>query len=618
MKKLLFLLSLPVLLGTNLFSQKAPIRFGDIDMEDMIMTSYHLDTTASAVILCDYGYFRGTNFQFTRNFRVKILKKEGYYWANAVFPTNPNTQLKGVICNLVNGKIVKEKLKNESIFTERVTGQSYRLRIAMPNVKVGSIIDLEFTFFGMPREWAFQDKVPVRYSELNIEPSSRVKFKCTYYGIEHLAVSTPDRWIARNMPAFKDEPFMNSEENYLTKIHIDVLEYVGYHQFATTWDNIFQDLLQLDNFGMALDMSGYLNDLAKSIKSTGATGVTEMKMAFDSIRQTMKWNEIESFFTSNATLGIVYRKKTGNSADINLMFYQLLKKLDIEVVPVVLSTRSHGILAPLSPSYIRINYVIVQATVEGNKYLLDPSENYMPYYLLPFRCLNYNGRTVVKEGSQAVELSTSRMNKKVTMYNLEMTEDHGLKGDLSMISTDYAALDLRKKYHSFNGMDEFLDDFKKEKVGLIINSSQIDNLDSIYKPVIENYKVEISSTVNSMGDELYILPMLYDQVTENPFKSEERQFPVDYGYRSENTVITTLKVPEGYTINSLPTKVVLRMPDNSATFLYDAVNNGSEVKITGKLIIHESMIATDQYLNFKEFYDQLVKKEAEPVILKRI
>jgi hypothetical protein len=618
MKKLLLILTLPLLTCFNLFSQKAPVRFGDIDMEDMLMTIYPLDTTASAVILCDYGFFRAGNIQFTRNLRVKILKKNGYYWANAVFPTDPNTKLKGVTCNLVNGKIVQEKLKNESIFTERVTDQSYRLRIAMPNVKVGSIIDLEFSFFGMPREWNFQDMVPVRYSELNIEPSSRVRFKCTFYGLEHLAVSTPDRWIARNMPAFKDEPFMNSDENYITKLRIDILEIVGYHQFATTWDNISQDLLKLDKFGMAMDISGYLNDMTKSIKSTGATGVQEMKMAFDSIRQTMKWNETETFLTSSPTLGTVFRKKTGNSADINLMLYQLLKKLDIEVVPVVLSTRSNGILSPLSPSYSRINYVITQATVEGNKYLLDPSENYIPYYLLPFRCLNYNGRTVVKEGSQPVELSTARMNKKVTMYNLEMTEDHELKGDLSTVNTDYAALDLRKKYHSFNSVDEFLDDYKKEKVGLIINNSHIDNLDSIYKPVIENYKVEISSKVNSVGDELFILPMLYDQVIENPFKSEDRRFPVDYGYRIENTVITTLKMPSGYTISSLPPKVVLRMPDNSATFLFDAVDNGSEVKITGKLTISKSLISTDQYLNFREFYDQLVKKEAEPVILKKI
>ena len=60
------------------------------------------------------------------------------------------------------------------------------------------------------------------------------------------------------------------------------------------------------------------------------------------------------------------------------------------------------------------------------------------------------------------------------------------------------------------------------------------------------------------------------------------------------------------------------MPDNSATFLFEAVNNGTEVKITAKLSISKSLITTDQYLNLREFYDQLVKKESEPVIFKKV
>jgi hypothetical protein len=295
-----------------------------------------------------------------------------------------------------------------------------------------------------------------------------------------------------------------------------------------------------------------------------------------------------------------------------------LNKLDIEVVPVGLSTRSNGILPAISPSYRMLNYVIIQATINGTKYLLDASESYMPYYLLPFRALNHNGRTVVKTGSQLVDLSVPRANKKVTMYTLELAEDNALKGNINSVNSDYAALDLRKKYHSFNSLDEFLDDYKKEKVGLVIEDPKIENLDSLYKPVVENYKVEISGKVNSIGDELYLLPLLYDQVFENPFKSEDRKFPIDYGYRSDNTVITTMKIPTGYAVNTLPAKIVLRMPDNSATFLFEAVNNGTEVKITAKLSISKSLITTDQYLNLREFYDQLVKKESEPVIFKKV
>jgi hypothetical protein len=603
---------------TCISGQKPPIKFGDVDMEDMQMTVYPADTSAPAVILCDYGFFRAGIFQFTRTLRIKILKKEGYSWANHSFPTGAKSTIKGITYNLENGKVIQDKLKNESIFTERVTDQNYRTRIAMPNVKVGSVIDLQFLFTGIPFDWNFQETIPVRYNELVIESSPYVRFKYNFYGFERLSVSTPTRWVANNMPSFKIEPFMNSEENYLTKLEIDVLELVGYHQMAVSWDAIFHDLLWYDNFGKALDLSGYLNDLASSIKLTGAAGVTKIRMAFDSVRQNIKWDKKESLVTSTPTLGSAFKKKVGNSADINLILLQLLKKLDINVVPVALSTRSNGILSPLSPSYSRLNYVITLATIDTTKYLLDATEEYMPYYLLPLRCLNYNGQTVIETGSKHIDLSATRQDKQVTMYNLEMDGELNLKGEIQKINSDYAALDFRHKYHTFNSPDEYLEDFKKDKVGLTVNNVRLDNLDSLYKPVYEDYKVSISGKVNSMGNGLFILPMVYDQMLENPFKTTTRKFPIDFGYKSERTVITTIRIPAGYEINVLPSTIIMKMPDNSAIFLYEAVSTGSEIKITGKFTVNKSLIMPDQYLNFREFYDQIIKKQSEPVILKKV
>ena len=54
------------------------------------------------------------------------------------------------------------------------------------------------------------------------------------------------------------------------------------------------------------------------------------------------WNEKQHLFASHKELSYVFKEEIGNSADINIMLYQLLKKIDIEVYPVVLSTREHG------------------------------------------------------------------------------------------------------------------------------------------------------------------------------------------------------------------------------------------------------------------------------------
>ncbi|NJK85655.1 MAG: hypothetical protein HC906_06500 [Bacteroidales bacterium] len=179
MNKTSILSILALIILFPLFSQKAPIKFGKVSMEDMQMTAYPDDTSAAAVILCDYGYFNSNTFETTRLIRIKILKKEGLGWADKVFPTASKSAIRGITYNLENGEIVEEKLKNSSIYEERVYEDYYRMRVAMPNVKVGSIFDIEFTFFLIPVEWRFQDVIPVRWSELYLESSQYIRFQKT-------------------------------------------------------------------------------------------------------------------------------------------------------------------------------------------------------------------------------------------------------------------------------------------------------------------------------------------------------------------------------------------------------------------------------------------------------
>ncbi len=223
------------------YAQKAPIKYGKVEMADLEMTAYPLDTSAAAAVLCDYGVFDQNSFQFRRLLRVKIFKKEGLSWADKVFSGSDKTAIKGVTYNLENGEIVETKLKNESIFKERVQEDYYRLRVAMPNCKVGSIYDIEFYYPGIPSSWYFQQDIPVRWSELIINQSPYIDFRKNFYGYEALSVNTDWRWVGKDMPAFKEEAYTNSIENYITKFEFDILSvhFPGYFKaYTTSWDAV--------------------------------------------------------------------------------------------------------------------------------------------------------------------------------------------------------------------------------------------------------------------------------------------------------------------------------------------------------------------------------------------
>ncbi len=270
MKTIITFFTISVVIVNFSYSAKAPIVFGKIDKADLEMKYYEPDSSAPAVILCDYGYFSANDYRFRRILRIKILKKEGLAWADKVFPTSMKSDIRGITYNLEEGEIVKEKLKSSSIFSERVNDDYYRMRVAMPNVKVGSVIDIEFGHPLIPKEWRFQDVIPVKWSELVLEPTTILRFRKNMFGYEPLYINTENRYVGKDMPAFKAEPYMNSIENYITKFEFDILDIniPGYYKtYTTSWEAIRVFLNDHEYFGKALTGAMYLNSVAKEIET---------------------------------------------------------------------------------------------------------------------------------------------------------------------------------------------------------------------------------------------------------------------------------------------------------------------------------------------------------------
>jgi hypothetical protein len=191
MKKILFILIF-FQLAIGAFAQKPPVKWKEVAMEDLQMTSYPLDTAASAVVLYDYGqyYFdlnpNGRNlFLFNKRLiRIKILKKEGLKYAKMSIPfidmtceklpSENSIVIKGMTYNLLaNGEIKTTRLKRKNIqYIDTINCQ----RIAefeLKDVKVGSVIDFYYEKptldFAQPKSWYFQKEIPVRHSELRMQ-----------------------------------------------------------------------------------------------------------------------------------------------------------------------------------------------------------------------------------------------------------------------------------------------------------------------------------------------------------------------------------------------------------------------------------------------------------------
>lgn len=621
MKRTFLLMLAIIATSLTLTYSKAPIKFGKVSLEELQMTQYDADTSAVAVVLCKYGHFNATDFSFTLTQRVKILKKAGTSYSEYSFPSSENVTVRAKVFNLIDGNIEEEKVKNDNIFKEKVTDDVYRVNIAIPNVKVGTVYDIQYTFKGFPFEFTFQQYIPVKHAEIYIEESPYVNFRKRMVG--YLAIQSPKNnvFVIENVPAFKKEAYINSAENYISKFEFDILEYSfpGYYKsFSTSWESINDRLNDHTYFGVAIvNGSMYLSDIKKEIESTQSNDLDKAKAAVESIKQ-VQWNHRNSIYTSTASLGTAFKDGKANAADINLMLLQLLKKLDIESYPIVLSTRSHGLLNPFYPSYDKLNYVVVCAVIDGKEILLDATDKYLPAGMLPMRCLNGQGRLVNKQQGKWIDLNTDKKNYDVILYELSLDEDLKLNGKIDYARYDYSAYNFRKRFHDFANEEDYLVDLEGKYPGLTVKDCKFEDINNIDNPVKETYEISLSNKVGKVGDMLLINPFLFETIDENPFKMEDRQYPVDFAYKREKIMISKITIPDNYQISEIPKPIKIVLPDKSASALINYQVIGNTINVTYRLKIGKTQYLMDEYAYLKTLYKTIIEKHAEPVIIKPI
>lgn len=610
------------------FGQADPIKFGKVELPELQMSTYAKDTSASAVILCDYGksYFKysehdGFQVYFERQVRLKILKKAGYEWANVKIPfyrvSNSSEEevlnLKGLTYNLNGKEIVKDKLTKEAIFDEQISDNWVVKKFTMPNVREGSVIEFSYTiksdFLFTFREWQFQETIPVAWSEYRATIPEYFEYKKLSQGYESFSTETKSvnerynrfngdpqpltpfatshRWVAQDVPALREEPYMTTVRDYVTKIDFELASVKLPGQMIqpinNTWQALTENLLKEERFGQQLKRSGFAKDELAAITIKYADPVQRTAAVYNFVRKQVKWNEVKQKYASE-NLKKAYETHTGSSADINLMLIAFLKEVGIEANPVILSTRDHGRVLEAYALITKFNYVIAHVNINGNEFLLDATDPIIKSGMLPARCLNGEGWLVSDKNPHWISLQPSEKLAHVFVGKLSVTPDGDLKGNIDVSDGGYSALSMRKKIFS-EGKDKYIETVKKEHPEWQIANHSFTDVEETDKTINAKYEVTIGDYVQVAGDVIYLKPMLSEAKSTNPFKLENRLFPVDFAYSMDETYACTFTIPEGYKVEEIPKGAILDLPEKTGRFTYMVVVNGNTIQISSRITL---------------------------------
>ena len=113
--------------------------------------------------------------------------------------------------------------------------------------------------------------------------------------------------------------------------------------------------------------------------------------------------------------------------------------------------------------------------------------------------------------------------------------------------------------------------------------------------------------------------MVYNAQKENPFKNPDRKFPVDFGTSIEENFVGMFTLPVGYVVEEMPKGIRVNLPEDGGKFTYIVSSSPEENKIviTSKILLKKSSYYAEEYEGLRKFYDQIVQKHAEQIVLKK-
>ncbi len=614
-------------------------------MEEMKMTRYDKDTSAAAVVLFDYGeaYISTTvnniSLNFERQVRIKILKREGLEWADVAIRlldigTNEEnvSGLKAFCYNLENGNIVETKLSKDGIFKEAFNKNVNLLKFTIPNVREGSVIEYTYKinsdFLSNFPDWQFQYKIPVVHSEywaiipefFTFQKYMQGYLAVSDYNIKPISSgsfqSQAHHWVLKDVPAFQSEPYMTSEADYVSKIKFALSHFTppgGFtREIMGSWEKMNHDLLESESFGKAISGSGYLKKIVEEI-TTGLTDPLQKVAAIHSyVKSNVEWNGTKDYLTY--PIKKVLDEKKGTSGDINITLASMLQKAGIPVEMVLLSTRDHGFIRREVPMERQFNYVVCEVNLDGKSMMIDATQRYLPMDVLPERCLNQIGFRVSATNPGWVEIKPAARARKVLNARLTLDPQGALSGALTYTLEGYEAGRARVEYLS-KGEAEYLKSALNPTWQ--ITSSSFEGITEVNDAVKATHEVAIPEHSVVAGDVIYINPFVAEQLTENPFKLEERQYPVDFGSPLERTYVCQLTIPENYQVDEIPESKIFVTPGNSARYVFNAAHMGNTITISSSMRINKNLFIQTEYQDLREFYHQVVAKQAEQIVLKR-
>lgn len=624
---------------TSVAAQKGYMKWGVIPKEDFEMKVYDKDSSANVVILGDYasldvGYY---GYTFYHHQRIKFFNRAGFDKGDFKIPYYATDNIDNIKAVVYAPDGFETVLTKDKIFTEKINAYWSSANFALPNIQEGSIAEIQYeinssNIFTL-RTWDFQKEIAVRHSELKlIVPENMIyvylleaaqSFQKTTKRIADIdSYKEETVLIGESLPALREEPYMTTLDDYRSSLRFQLKSIqrpgAAFTPIFSDWKTLATEVAGFNSIGMQITQKGKSNKVWNQLEPLlpqNASNDEKIRIIYDFLNEHLVWNEQFSDEASK-DLDEIFESKTGSSGELNLLMIALLNRAGIPAYPVFVSTRSHGKPVEIYPIISQFNHIITYIENGDKPILADVGYKWRPLNTLRIESLNGRGWLLKKGAPEWIDIERV-ISSQVMSGALVLGEDGSAIGSLNNSYRGYDAVNKRENFDP-KAQDEFiLEEMSEQMPEISIDSFSIEEAENADKPFREYVKFSLPNAAVVAGDYIYFTPFLWGNLSENPFKTEIRNFPVNMPYPRHDQYILNLAIPEGYAIEELPEPISLSLPNNGGKFLYQLNHTENTVQLVCKVNLDQTYFEVGEYPLLRAFFGSIIEKQGEQVVLKR-
>jgi hypothetical protein len=468
-----------------------------------------------------------------------------------------------------------------------------------------------------------QQAVQHSYFHVTIDENAGFRYLNKNTNIQPKKVSANGKdqyfWEVANLKAFKLEegsvPWRVLPVIYFSQ---NKLNWYGYPGDLNSWQSYgkWQKDLNADVYSLTPEREAEIRKMTDTIK----TDKEKAKFLYKYLQQNVRYVSIQLGIGGWKPLSATFvdQKKYGDCKALSNYMGALLKAVGIPSYYAIINAEANKEPADPSFPFDYFNHVIRCIPFKGDTTWLECTSNTQPFGVLGTFTENRNALVVTEDGGRLIHTPRSTMeeNQFNSEVHLVLDADGGAKAKVKILTTGEYRFDYIN--YSYLKLDE-----QKERYMRALNIRQPSVFDlksgadkDDVKEIDINLEYDKFSDITA-GNKQFYRPRVFDLCAFTVPIEEKRKTDYYFQHPLEKSCITTIDLPTGFEIETLPVNQSLKFTygNYDIKYAYDAAKN--QVISTAKFNITNHVIPADKYTELQQYLDAVAKAQNKKLVIRR-